>query len=79
MEVSFCHNVFVFLYKIYLNSIFLKEKIFIILLNGANTKLIILLIQWQEKHSISFSSSSQIDRFSRIFRILIVLCSILGV
>nr|YP_010125655.1 NADH-plastoquinone oxidoreductase subunit 2 [Pseudocrossidium replicatum]QCT81843.1 NADH-plastoquinone oxidoreductase subunit 2 [Pseudocrossidium replicatum] len=54
-----------------------KNLFFFISLSGLSLSIIILLFQLQEKNIINFLGSFQADNFNKIFRIFIVLCSIL--
>jgi NADH:ubiquinone oxidoreductase subunit 2 (subunit N) len=54
-----------------------KNLFFFISLLSLLISLVVLLFQLQEEPTISFSGNFQADSFNKIFRILIVLCSIL--
>nr|QWW93333.1 NADH-plastoquinone oxidoreductase subunit 2 [Notoscyphus lutescens] len=51
--------------------------VYLISLSGLLASLTILIFQWKTEPIISFSGSFQIDSFSRIFQILIVLSSVI--
>nr|BDW36609.1 NADH dehydrogenase subunit B [Streblotrichum convolutum] len=75
-----CTLIFFLLIILLLDLIFeIKNKnlFFFISLSGLFISIIILLFQLQEKSIISFLGSFQADSFNKIFRIFIVLCSIL--
>jgi NAD(P)H-quinone oxidoreductase subunit 2 len=75
-----CILIFCLIIILILDLILEKRKkylLYFISLIGLLLSIIILLFQWQEKHSMSFSGNFQIDSFNQIFRILIALCSIL--
>lgn len=75
-----CTLIFFLLIILLLDLIFeIKNKnlFFFISLSGLSISIIILLFQLQEKTIISFLGSFQADSFNKIFRIFIVLCSML--